>query len=175
VACIGAATAAAARRAGLTPELVPEGEALPETLVRDLAAHAKLDTARVLLPQGREARDTLESALAAAAADVCAVEVYRNVTPPGAAERVRAALDVGVEAVLLTSPSTVERLAAALPDGGLAGLAKAAVLACIGPTTADALRQAGARAAVVADEQSAEGLVAALERHFSEGSHAVSR
>ena len=65
VACIGAATARAAERAGLVPDVVPLGAALPEQLAREIAAAGPLTGARVLLPRAERARETLREALEA--------------------------------------------------------------------------------------------------------------
>ncbi len=171
VACIGAASAAAARAAGLRVDVVPPSRFTPEGLV---AAMGPLAGQRVLLPQSAEARDTLQALLEAAGAQVAAVEAYRNLLPEGAREALGAELEAGVDAALLTSPSTVERLAALLGARGLRELAKSVTLACVGPTTADALREAGIDRVLIADEQSDRGLVEALATHYREESDAVS-
>ena len=175
IACIGAATARAARSAGLEVDLVPEGPSLPRELAQAMARHADLKGARVLLPQARDARPELAEALAHLGARVESVVVYRNFAPPEAEDRLRAALDEGIDAALLTSPSTVQRLACVVAGrSGFSEFAGRAALVCIGPTTAEALCRAGGEPAVVARTQSDEGLVEALERHYTEGSHVVS-
>ena len=171
VACIGAGSAAAARAAGLRVDVVPSAPFAPERLV---AAMGSLVGQRVLLPRSAEARDTLEALLEGAGAQVTAVEAYRNVLPTGAREALCAEVDAGVDAALLTSPSTVERLSALLGAGGLRELAKSVTLACVGPTTADALREAGIDPALIADEQSDHGLVEALATHYREDPDAIS-
>ncbi len=97
--------------------------------------------------------------------------VDRNVVPDGAPERLREALAAGVEAVLLTSPSSVERLAEILGPAELAALARRAVFVCIGQTTLASAREQGLSAAEQAGDPSSEGLVAALVRHYAEESH----
>ena len=68
----------------------------------------------------------------------------------------------------------MERLVALLGARGLRELAKSVTLACVGPTTADALREAGIDRVLIADEQSDRGLVEALATHYREESDAVS-
>jgi uroporphyrinogen III methyltransferase/synthase len=171
VACIGAGSAAAARDAGLRVDVVPPAPFAPERLV---AAMGSMAGQRVLLPRSAEARDTLQALLEGAGAQVTAIEAYRNVLPAAAREALCAEVDSGVDAALLTSPSTVERLSALLGAGGLRELAKSVTLACVGPTTADALREAGIDPALIADEQSDRGLVEALAKHYGEDPDAVS-
>lgn len=163
VACIGPASAAAARAAGWRVDVVPDAPFTPERLV---AAMGPLAGQRILLPRSAEARETLPELLEQGGAEVTAVEAYRNVLPAGAGEALGHAIRSGLDAALLTSPSTVERLCALLGADGLRELAKSVTLACVGPTTASALRAAGLEPALVADEQSDRGLVEALARHF---------
>ncbi len=175
VACIGAATAEAARSAGFTVELTPGGRALPEALAEALAERLDLRGARVLLPRAAAARDVLRDELERRGARVDPVVVYRNVVPPEAKPRVREVIAAGVDAVTLTSPSSVERLCAVLSEAELAALPRRAALVCIGPTTGDALRRAGVEPTLVARRQSSEGLIEALEAHYSEETNALPR
>ena len=77
-----------------------------------------------------------------------------------------------VDAVTFTSSSTVRNLAALL-DGDLEAL-RGAVVACIGPATAEAAREAGLPPDVVAEEASVDGLVVAL-REDTRGSSSSRR
>ena len=97
--------------------------------------------------------------------------------PSSAGERLAAELALGIDAVLLTSPSTVEHLFALLAPAERAQLAARVAFACIGPTTADALARAlgGLPArAWTAQLQNTTALVDALERGFAEESHGLS-
>jgi uroporphyrinogen III methyltransferase/synthase len=167
VACIGPATARAARAAGLPVDVVPPDQALPERLVAELAARAKLDGARVLFPCAAGARELLPRALGAAGARVDRITAYRTVLPEEAPLALRKAVEQGLDAITLTSPSTVEHLFRALGDVDVRELARRAPLACIGPTTAAALRKRGLEPAVVCGGQTGDDLVEALERHLS--------
>jgi uroporphyrinogen III methyltransferase/synthase len=66
----------------------------------------------------------------------------------------------GADVITFTSPSTVHRYLA------LSGGKVPAVVACIGPVTAEAARTAGLVVDVVAAEHNAPGLVADLVHHW---------
>jgi uroporphyrinogen III methyltransferase/synthase len=177
VACIGQATAQAARTAGLRVDVVPDGESTPERLVEALEAVGDLSGKRVLFPRAERARETLIDALRSRGARVDAVEAYRTRSPEGAGDVLRAELARGLDAVVLTSPSTVEHLFALLSPAERAALCARAVFACIGPTTAGALETAldGVPARVcTAALQTTSALVDSLERAFAEESDGVS-
>ena len=175
VACIGEATAQAARAAGLRVDVVPAGESTPERLAMALAAVGELAGRRVLFPRAALARETLIDALQTRGARVDAVEAYRTRTPPGAGDALRAELARGLDAVVLSSPSTVQHLFELLSPVERESLRSRAVFACIGPTTAAALARAGQPARVcTAELQTTSALVDALERAFAEGSDGLS-
>ncbi len=167
VACVGAATARAAERAGLRADLVPPGAALPERLVEELRARTKLEGASILFPHAELAGEELPSLLTAAGARVDSFVAYRTQMPDGAGEALREALKHGVDAVTLTSPSTVEHLFAALTPPEKEAFCRDVVFACIGPTTAAALARYTDAPKVVALTQSDDGLVEALENAFA--------
>jgi len=151
LAAVGAVTAAAFASHGLVADLVPA-----DANAEDLVAAFAPGPGRVLYPRAVRARPTLAAGLRAKGWDVDEVEAYEtraradDEVPP----QVAAALSGAT--VTFTSPSAVEayRRRASLPVP--------AVVACIGPVTADAARRAGLRVDVVADDHSAAGLVAAL-------------
>ncbi len=174
VACIGPATAQAAREAGLPVHLVPSEQALPESLATELVADGGLAGRRVLLPRAEQAQDILSDALVAAGARVEAPTAYRTRCPEGAGRALQQALRDGLDAVTLTSPSTVGHLFGLLSGDAARDLVENAVFACIGPTTLAALAERGVTRSVVAERQTMEGLVDALERAFAEGPHGVS-
>lgn len=174
VACIGDRSADAARAAGLRVDLAPAIPSTPERLAAALLAEGSLAGARILLPQSEKARDTLAALLEREGASVDRVEAYRNLLPAEAAGELAAALEGGVDAVCLTSPSSVERLLELLGGSGFAALATNSALVCVGPTTADALRSAGQEPAAVASEQSDRGLVDALSRYYTEARNGLS-
>jgi uroporphyrinogen-III synthase len=89
--------------------------------------------------------------------------------PEGAERALREALAGGIDAVALTSPSTVEHLFALLTPKEADELARRARFACIGPTTAEALRSVRPEVRFETAARPAMGaLVEALERAFPE-------
>ncbi len=174
VACIGPATAEAARAAGLAVHVVPEARSLPEELVREMAACGPLRAARALFPHAQRARQDLPRALEREGVRVESVEAYRSFVPAGADGALRAAIKEGLDAVLLTSPSTVDHLVSLLGEHELRELADGLTLACIGPSTAGHLCEHGIEPDVVCEQQSSAALVEALAQWFGEHGHGVS-
>jgi uroporphyrinogen-III synthase len=159
LAAVGPATAARLGAAVRPPDLVP-AEAKGEALAAELGARVR--GRRVLLPRPAEGRPELPAGLAAAGADVVAVEAYRTV-PADAAALAPLAGWIGageVDAVAFASPSAVRAVAGALGDG--AQLLARVLLAAIGPTTAEALRAAGLPVGVLPEEHTGRGLADAI-------------
>ena len=175
IACIGAATARAAEAAGLVVAVRPDAEGSPESLAAELARVSQLAGAAVLFPRAARAREALADELARRGARVDAPEAYRTVVPEAAGAALREALAGGIDAVAFTSPSTVEHLFALLAPREAEELAARARFACIGPTTAEALRSArpGIRFEIAA-RPAMGALVEALERAFAEDDHGFS-
>ncbi|MBX9600338.1 MAG: uroporphyrinogen-III synthase [Bryobacteraceae bacterium] len=157
VCAIGPATARAVTAHGATVALQP-ADAVAESLVEALR-DARLEGARVLLPQARGAREVVAVGLRALGAKVDVVEAYRNVTPEGLTEAAERVFGSGVDWVTFTSGSTVKNLLAAVSPDALAGVR----LASIGPVTSEWLRRHGLRVDAEARPHTAEGLVAAME------------
>lgn len=155
VAAVGPATARALATVGVTADLVGTSGA---RALADAWPRPETAGARVLFTRGDLAGPELVDGLRAGGWAVDDVVAYRTV-PAGPApdDVVGAWRDGSIAAALLTSPSTARALAARLgppPSGTL--------LACIGPTTADAARDAGLPVAVVAPERTMTALVGAL-------------
>ncbi len=155
VAAVGPATARALATVGVTADLVggSGARALAEAWPAPEPAGA-----RVLFARGDLAGPELVDGLRAAGWAVDDVVAYRTVPAGPAPDEVVAEWREGsIAAALLTSPSTVRALASRLgpPPAGV-------LLACIGPTTADAARAAGLPVAVVAPERTVTALVGAL-------------
>ncbi len=160
IAAIGAKTAAALRARGIEPDLVP-AEHTAEALV---AALGDLRGRWVLFPCSDIARETLPKGVAAAGGVAHQITVYRTL-PAAPNPDGLAALQRGVDWLTFTSPSTVRNFlrlldGTALDPLRLPGLPK---VACIGPTTAAAAREAGFRVDAVARPHTIEGLVQAMK------------
>jgi uroporphyrinogen III methyltransferase/synthase len=69
-----------------------------------------------------------------------------------------------IDAVTFTSSSTVKNFLAIFPE--FVRLPQTPIIACIGPITADTLREAGCRARIVAREFTIEKLAQDMEDYF---------
>jgi len=156
VAAIGDGTAAAFRRwARRDPDLQPR-----TFTTAALARAFPRGSGRVLCTRADIAPEGLEDALARKGWEPVRVDAYRTVFARSLPREARDALRRGeVDAVTFTSASTVQGFVRAL--GGARGTPR---VACIGPVTAAAARDAGLRPAAVARPHTIDGLVAAVER-----------
>lgn len=173
-AAVGPATARALRAAGVAVAMMPS-RFLTEAIAEEVPVAAG---DRVLLPRTEAAPPGLAQALRRRGAVVDEVVAYRTViAPPRSRPRLHAAIHRGVDAVVLTSPSTVHGLVRLLGDRR--GALGRAAIACIGPVTATAAIEEGLRPAVVAGEHTVDGLLDALVAHYTArprgGSHARDR
>ena len=155
IVAIGPATAAALYRHGLIPNLVPErfntgalAEAIAET-----AAYG----AAVLLPRGNLADDALPDALRKHELEPVPLVVYRTLPGPNLAERAKAAIERGIDGILLTSPSTARNLVESL--GEERPMLDGIPVISAGPTTSRGAEDAGLRVTQEATEHTAAGLV----------------
>lgn len=160
VAVVGPATARAATEAGWAVAVEGRGPGA-RGLAAEVAATHALAGARVLFPAASRAGSTVEEEFTALGARVTRVEAYRTVVTPPPADRVRADLVAGVDAVAFASPSAVEAVGRAL-GGEMAGLLAGVAVVCIGPTTAAALARRGVTRARVAPTATLGGMVEAV-------------
>jgi uroporphyrinogen-III synthase len=162
VAAVGEGTARALADAGIEAALVPE-TFTTEALARAMPA----GSGRVLLPRADIAGDDLEAAVRARGWTPVRVAAYRTVFPERmTAEVARDLKNSGVDAITFTSASTVEGLRRQL--GSWTSLPEPRPkVACIGPVTATAAREAGLDVDAIATPHTIEGLIAALESIFT--------
>lgn len=157
VAAVGETTAQALVQLGQHVDLTPEqanAEALAQTM-GDLAGKG------ILLPQAAIAKRTLVDSLAAAGAKVTVLPIYQTL-PLEMSPTMRAELERGVDAVVVTSGSTVRSLVQNAENAGLRHQVEQSALICIGPVTAQAVEALGLHVAIIADEQTNEGLLQAI-------------
>jgi len=163
IAAVGPATAAPLLERGLAVTIPSPERQDGDGLVAVLSALG-LEGRRVLFPCGDRARNAIPDGLRAWGAMVDRVVVYRTVTEAALDPAVRSRIRRGeVDVVTFASPSSVTGLAAVL-NGEMVALRRA-VVACIGGTTARAAEAVGLAPAVIADDPSDAGLVAAIVRH----------
>ncbi len=160
---IGPKTATALRRFGLVADLTAP-EFIGEGLARAVLARGV--PKRVLVARALVARDALPELLRAAGSSVEIAPVYETVSADaGAALRAsfeQAQLDVA----LFTSSSTVSAVVDALGAEARELLSRVTV-ASIGPITSQALAERGVQVDVSASVFTVDGLLDALEAHFS--------
>ncbi|MGV8880855.1 MAG: uroporphyrinogen-III synthase [Rhodoglobus sp.] len=160
IAAVGETTAAALVLAGYRVDFVPAGDNSARGLVKEWPKSEI--TGRVLIPQSDIAEPNLVTGLAKLGLEVNFVAAYRTVGVP-VTDSVRADVASGrIGAILVTSGSVARQIAAQL-----APLPGGTVIASIGPRTAFDARAAGLQVDVIADERSADSLVAALVEHAS--------
>ncbi len=159
-AVIGASTAQALEQYGLVADLVPLS-AVAESLLEAMLAAEIAPGLCVLLPQPVETRDVLTTGLRAHDVEICIAPAYRTVDNLDAAADVRRWMAAGeLDLAIVTSPSTVRGLLTMLGDDR--DLLARLPLACIGPVTANAVRELGIEPALIADDHTVEGLLHAL-------------
>lgn len=164
IAVIGPATDSALRSYGIEASLRP-AEYVAEAIVESLTAQETLRDKRFLLLRADIARPVLRELLVAQGALVDEIPVYQ--TRQGAPEsQAYAELRAGVDVITFTSSSTV-RYFFALLGAEARTIVDNALIACIGPITAQTARELGLRVDLVAEEYTARGLIAALAKHFA--------
>ena len=156
IAAIGPATAQALAEHNLQADLIPSRYVAEGLLAEFPDPDPANPTHRILLPRAEQARDVLPEGLTEKGWQVDVVSAYRA-EPQELSETDRQAL-ADCEVLTFMSPSAVAQFAAQCPE--LA--AKPPAIACVGPITAEAARQAGLPVAIEAETYTAEGLVAAL-------------
>jgi uroporphyrinogen-III synthase len=160
VAVVGGATAEAARAAGFSVDYVAR-RATGSDLARELGGAVK--GRRVLVPSSDRASDDFARALAEAGAEVARPIAYRTLAGPADAPVLETLRRGEADAVTFASPSAFAGVARQLGARALARFA----LAAIGPTTAQAIRDAGLTVAVEARESTAAGLAEAIAAYFT--------
>ncbi len=160
VAAIGPKTASALRKRGVIPEFVPD-EYVAESILPGLG---DVRGRKVLLPRAEIARKALPEAIRAAGGTAHEIAVYRTLPAKLDAAGLQA-LRQGVDWLTFTSPSTVENFLEVVRAAGLDPLRLPGRprIACIGPITEQAAREAGFDVALVAKDYTTEGLIRALK------------
>ena len=162
IAAVGETTAAALTLAGYRVDFVPAADNSARGLVKEWPQSEI--AGRVLVPQSDIAEPNLVTGLGKLGLDVQFIAAYRTVGVP-VAETVAADVASGrIGAVLVSSGSVARQIAAQL-----APLPEGTVVACIGPRTAFDARAAGLTVDLIAEDRSADSLVAALVEHATRG------
>jgi uroporphyrinogen-III synthase len=159
VAAIGPKTAQSLENRGVKPDFVPD-EYVAEAILPGLG---DLLGRWVLLPRAEIARKALPDAIVEAGGVAHEIAVYQTI-PAAIDPEGLAALKSGVDAVTFTSPSTVQNFVEIVRQAGLdpLDLPGNPQIACIGPITEKAAREAGFNEIAVAEEFTTEGIVMLL-------------
>ena len=164
VAAVGPATAAAAEEVGIRVDYVAKSHTA-ESLVRELGESVK--GRKVLVPHSDRGDERLAAALREAGAELTEVVAYRTAVPQKFdAQLLELLRRAEVDAIVFASPSAYHNLKAVIGAREMAELSSRVDFAAIGPTTARALRDSGARVAIEANEASAAGLADAIAKHY---------
>ncbi len=173
VAAVGPATVTAATREGFRVDTIPKthsGEALAQEL------WGAIGDRKVLLPRSDRADDRLPNALREAGANVTEIVAYRTAAPdsldPEILKRIR---DAEVDAIVFASPSAFRCLSECVGAAELAEISSRVQFAAIGPTTARAMREDGARVDIEATESSAAGLADSIAKYYQRQHSAARR
>lgn len=159
VAAIGPKTTEALRKYSIEPDFVPE-EYVAEAILPGLG---DLQGKWVLLPRAEIARAELPEAISKAGGIAHEIIVYRTL-PAQVDEDGLSALKSGVDVITFTSASTVENFVAVTRQHNLdpLNLPNNPLVACIGPITEQAAKEAGFQNLVVAKEYTTDGLIEAI-------------
>jgi len=165
---IGPATSEALIDRGARADIVAR-EFRAESLASEIAGACGPNASgtRVLVARALQAREVLPQMLAQAGMQVDVVAAYKTVAP--SREKVQPLVDAlgaqQIDALLLTSSSTVKNLCELLGQRYRA-LLSGALLASIGPVTTASAEQLGLHVGVTASQYTLPGLIQALEAHF---------
>ena len=167
---IGPRTAEALASKGFRADLVPaeyQAEGILEAFKKE-----NLKGARVLLPRAAVARDLLPDELRGRGAKVTVVVAYRTIRPDTDAESIKVQLQRGtIGVVTFTSSSSVRHYVELFADQHDAcALTANAVVACIGPITAETAESFGFKVRVRAKENTIPALADAIVGHFAHSS-----
>jgi uroporphyrinogen III methyltransferase/synthase len=160
IAAIGIRTSQALLEQRVYADLVPQSYVAEDLAEALIAASKPGDT--MLLYRAEEARDVLPQRLRDAGRTVDVVAAYRTIFTD---DRDFAAKVSSCDILTFTSASTVRGFVHNLHGPAAAAhAAQGKIVACIGPITASEARKNGLDVTVTADEFTASGLLAALER-----------
>jgi uroporphyrinogen-III synthase len=164
-AAVGPTTAAAAERAGFFVDYQAQthsGAALANELGEKLRGQS------IFLPRSDRANPDLPQLLKNYGAEVTEVVAYRTVTPVNLdQDKIAAIANAEVDAILFFSPTAVEHFVGVVGKEKLHDLQNRLALTAVGPITANVLRQADVDNLLIADDTTADAVIAALQKHFA--------
>jgi uroporphyrinogen III methyltransferase/synthase len=168
---VGPGTAEKLASYGIQTDLMP-ADFRAEGVVEALENAGPMQGARVLLPRANIGREVIAEQLRAAGADVTDVIAYRTVleeSPQEDPDVYGMLLNGQINVVTFTSPSAVRNFSRIYGAEQSADLLRNAVVAVIGPVTADAARQLGIPVTVQPSAHTIPALVDAIAAHYTAG------
>jgi uroporphyrinogen III methyltransferase/synthase len=161
---IGPVTASIIEHSGIRVDIVPD-EYVSEGVVRAFRG-IDLKDKNILLPRAAAARDVIPDGLKKLGAQVDVVTAYRTVNSGRRKSELDALFKEGkVDVITFTSPSTVTNFFEIMGRHYL--LPQSVRVACIGPVTATAARNAGLRVDILQATYTVPGLVQSLVNYFT--------
>ena len=167
---IGPRTAEALSAVGLTADRIPDeyqAEGVVEVLTKD-----DVKGARILIPRAEVARELLPEELRGQGAEVTVAVAYRTVRPDADVLSLKETLRNGkLGVVAFTSSSTVRNYVELFTDPDEArALTQNAVVACIGPITAETAETYGLKVGIRAKANTVPALAEAIVGYFAQTS-----
>jgi uroporphyrinogen III methyltransferase/synthase len=161
---IGPATARSLETYGLAADLVPE-KFSSEGIIAAFRSE-DIRGKNILIPRAEKTRDILPRELTACGANVDCVTAYRTVASGGKKEEFINWINEGrIHVITFTSPSTVEHFIAMM--GNNISLLQKIKIACIGPVTAEAAREAGLVVDILQEQYVVPAMVQSMSEHFA--------
>jgi uroporphyrinogen III methyltransferase/synthase len=164
IAAVGQGTAQSIESEGFPVDYVAKNQS-GESLVSELGS--RVAGRKVFLPRSDRSDERLSKALRDAGAVVTEAVAYRTAAPEQIDAKVLARVrGAEIDAIVFASPSAFQTFADCLGDDELAALSTRIRFAAIGPTTANAIRTAGARVEIQSVEPSPAGVANSLARYY---------
>jgi uroporphyrinogen III methyltransferase/synthase len=161
---IGPATAQTLEQNGIIPDYLPKVFTTEGLLAGFRNIH--IAGQRFLLPRADIADKELTAGLTRLGAQVQDVAVYKTTPGLGTAAQIKKLFRSGeIDVVTFASSSTVSNLMAALENSNMS--LNGVKVACIGPKTADMAVKAGLKVDILAEQQTIQSLVEAIEKYFA--------
>lgn len=166
ICAIGSATARTLEEAGIRANAVAQestSEGVMRELIERIGGESLVRDLRILIPRAKVAREVLPSRLRDLGAQVDVVEAYQTVLPKITPASLKKLFEESrIDVITFTSSSTVTNLAALMGSPDLSVTFKSALVACIGPVTAEAARKFGLTNIIQPDVYTSAELVYAI-------------
>ena len=167
VCCVGPATEEAAKKSGLTVDLLPDIYTAGDVYEALRDREGDLRGKRILLPRGNIANPNLRDQLLKAGVQVESLMVYETACPSPDEKIINELLEAQPQMVTFTSGSTVKNFVQLLGKERLAKLLPNTRFASIGPETTKAAEMKGLKIDVEPAEHTIPGLTQAIATYYS--------